>query len=174
MRYAAQTEVPVEKSKAEIEQMLVRYKATSFVTGWNADSAMVEFRLRDLSIRFILPLPDRNEERFKKKIVRNHKKALTQLQSERAYEQEVRQRWRALNLVVKAKLEAVETGISTLEKEFLAFIVIPGGNGVTIGDWVIENAIPAIKKGHSPLALAPKKTEEVDDAEILPDSSKIS
>lgn len=42
-----------------------------------------------------------------------------------------RQRWRALLLVVKAKLEAIEAGISTLEHEFLANVVLPGGS--TIG-----------------------------------------
>lgn len=166
MRYASQTEVPVERSKAEIEQMLIRYNATSFVTGWNTNSAMIEFCIKELSVRFVLPIPDRNDQRFKSKIVRGRKQSLTQLQSERAHEQAVRQRWRALNLVVKAKLEAVECGISTLEREFMAFIVIPG-SGATIGDWIVENAIPAIKRGDNPLALAAKSNDVIDDAEII-------
>jgi hypothetical protein len=47
--------------------------------------------------------------------------------AEEARNQAIRQRWRALVLAVKAKLEAVEVGISTIEKEFLAFVVMPDG-----------------------------------------------
>ena len=41
--------------------------------------------------------------------------------------QACRQRWRALLLIIRAKLEAVESGITTLESEFLANIVLPDG-----------------------------------------------
>ena len=44
-----------------------------------------------------------------------------------AWEQACRQRWRALLLIIRAKLEAAEAGISTLETEFLANIVLPDG-----------------------------------------------
>jgi hypothetical protein len=44
--------------------------------------------------------------------------------------QACRQRWRALALVIKAKLEAVESGITTFEDEFLAHIVMPDGKRV--------------------------------------------
>lgn len=39
---------------------------------------------------------------------------------------------RCLLLAIRAKLEAVETGISTIESEFMAFVVMP--NGQTIGE----------------------------------------
>lgn len=38
-------------------------------------------------------------------------------------------------MIIKAKLEAVESGISTIEREFLYEIVLPDGS--TVGDWVI-------------------------------------
>jgi hypothetical protein len=44
----------------------------------------------------------------------------------RAIDQADRQRWRALYLVIRAKLEAVEAGIAVYEQEFLAFISSPG------------------------------------------------
>jgi len=44
------------------------------------------------------------------------------------WEQACRQRWRALALVIKAKLEAVGSGISVFEEEFLANIVMPDGS----------------------------------------------
>ncbi len=36
--------------------------------------------------------------------------------------------------MIKAKLEAVASGVSTFEEEFLAHVVLP--NGDTIGDWL--------------------------------------
>jgi len=43
----------------------------------------------------------------------------------RNWEQACRQRWRALCLAIKAKLEAVESGISHFEDEFLSQIIDP-------------------------------------------------
>lgn len=54
--------------------------------------------------------------------------------AEKAWEQATRQRWRALHLVVKAKLEAVESGITVFDDEFLAHIVLPDGG--TVGRWM--------------------------------------
>jgi hypothetical protein len=56
-----------------------------------------------------------------------------------------RQRWRALVLVLKAKLEAVASGISTLESEFLAGIVLP--NGMTLGQAVLPRLSEAVSSG---------------------------
>jgi hypothetical protein len=38
-----------------------------------------------------------------------------------------RQVWRALLLAIKAKLEVVESGIATVEEEFMPYIVTPDG-----------------------------------------------
>lgn len=134
-RYAQTTEVPVERSRAEIEATLVRYKASAFSSGWQPGKAMIGFVINDLHIRFVLPIPDRSDKRFWVRRVRGQNVRATEAQAERAWDQEVRQRWRALCLVVKAKLEAVECGISTVEQEFLSFVVT--NSGVTIGEWLI-------------------------------------
>ena len=42
------------------------------------------------------------------------------------WEQACRQRWRALALVIKAKLEAIDAEISTFEEEFLPFFGATG------------------------------------------------
>lgn len=57
----------------------------------------------------------------------------------------------ALALVVKAKLEAVESGISTFEQEFMAHIVLP--NGQTTGQWMIPQIEAAYKTGTMPALL---------------------
>jgi hypothetical protein len=67
-------------------------------------------------------------------------------------EQACRQRWRALSLVIKAKLEAVEAQISTVETEFLAQIVLP--NGSSVGEWAAPQLALAYASGQMP-ALMP-------------------
>jgi len=169
MRYAKETTVPVERSRADIEETLRRYGATEFHSGWKATAAMIAFRLRDLFIRFVLPLPSKDEDRFRYKKDRSGLKVKrTELQQVKEWDQEIRQRWRALLLVVKAKLEAVECGISTLEQEFLAFIVMP--NDLTVGEWLMNDALPQIKAGSMPKLLPAPPSEpapgEVVDAEF--------
>jgi hypothetical protein len=166
-RYARATEVPVERSRAEIEQTLRRYKASEFHSGWKANAAMIAFRLGQLFIRFVLPLPAPGEKRFTHKKGRyGYEVKRSDPQAHKEWDQEVRQRWRALLLVIKAKLEAVDCGISTVEAEFLANIVMP--NDLTLGDWIIEGALPAIRAGAMPhLALpAPPRHGAIADAEF--------
>jgi hypothetical protein len=158
-QFARNTEVPVERSRAEIEGLLIKYGASEFHSGWMVNAAQVGFRLKDLYIRFVLPIPAKGDPKYKSRVVRvggrQKVKHFTEGQAERLREQEIKSRWRALALVVKAKLEAVECGISTLENEFLAFIVLPGVD-FTIGDWMTENAMEAIRGGTVPLQLGPR------------------
>jgi hypothetical protein len=129
-RYAESTSVPEAKSRDEIERLLKRYGATGFAYGWEHDYVMLGFRVKERSIRILLPMPGPDDPAFTR----------TQagyLRAEKAgrelYEQERRRRWRALALVIKAKLEAVETNISTLEQEFFAHLVLPTGQ--TMAEW---------------------------------------
>jgi hypothetical protein len=131
-RYAEQTTVPADRSRAEIEKALSRYGASSFMYGWDGNRAVVAFVVNGRQVRFLLPIPDRNDRQFTQTPTRRTPRSTAQ--AEAAYDQAVRQRWRALNLVIKAKLEAVETGIVSFENEFLAHLVLP--NGETVGEWV--------------------------------------
>lgn len=107
--YAKTTRVPVTQSRAEIERILDRAKARQFGTAIDYEKrlARVTFGLHDRLVRFTVALPDPGK-----------------LRGER-YEQATRQRWRALLLVIKAKLESVENAIETFEEAFLANIVMP-------------------------------------------------
>ena len=72
--------------------------------------------------------------------------------------QQQRQRWRALRLVIYAKMEAIECGISTIEREFLAWA--QGADGRTIGDVFEGRMLEWAKQGPKMLALpAPEKQE---------------
>lgn len=126
-QYAARTEVGSEKSRAEIERTLTRYGATHFAYMTAPGQAVVAFRYGARQVRFVIPLPDRAAAEFTRTPTG---KVATATAAESKYEQAIRQRWRALALVVKAKLEAVESGIASFEEEFFAYTVLPSGRTV--------------------------------------------
>lgn len=130
-RYAASTEVPVEKSRAEIESTVRRYGADGFMSGWADDRATVQFRCQDRHVRFVMTLPRQDEKRFTD-FTRGHgvPHRRNPEQSRKLWEQACRQKWRALALLVKAKLEAVDAGIATFEESFFANVVMPDGRTV--------------------------------------------
>lgn len=150
--YAAGTEVPADRSRAEIERTLRRYGAKAFAYAWEEDGAPVAtiaFKLADRQVRMRLPLPNPESREF---TVTPTGKSRTAAAATAAYEQATRQKWRALALVVKAKLEAVDAGISTVEREFLADIALPGGT--TVGEWAAPQ-LAAVYAGASMPALMP-------------------
>lgn len=152
MKYAAKTEVSAEKSRAEIEIVLKRYGASRFGYMVGPTEAMIAFEARNRRIRFIVPMPDPTDEKYHYRKVSNYsKKRLTPDQAQERIEQEGRQRWRALLLAIKAKLEAVETGISTFEDEFLPHIVLPSGQ--TVGQWIGPQIDEAYRTGGMPQLL---------------------
>ena len=145
-RFAETTTVTSEKSRAEIERTLARYGADQFMYGWAEENALVAFRMSGRHIKFVLPMPDRNDKEFTHTPTRGNRRSVAQIES--AYEQAVRQRWRALNLVIKAKLEAVESGITEFDDEFMAHIVLPDGQ--TFGDWARPQIELAYSQGDMP------------------------
>lgn len=131
-RYAETTNVSTDASRVEIERTLTRYGADEFMYAWRKTEAVVAFRAEGRHVRFTIPLPDRNAREFTHTPERDLPRSAAA--AEEAYEQAVRQRWRALSLVVKAKLEAVATGIAEFENEFLAYVVLP--DDTTVGERV--------------------------------------
>jgi hypothetical protein len=150
-KYAAQTEVSSSRSRDEIERTLERYGADQFLYGWQDTDAVVGFRMQGLQVRFTLPLPSKSDKAFTEYLSRGKLWLRTEDAARKLYEQAVKQRWRALALVVKAKLEAVETGISVFEDEFMANIVLPGGR--MVGDEVRPRIVSAYATGNVPAML---------------------
>lgn len=170
-RYAKETVVPVERSRAEIEATVRRYEATKFTSGWDEDHnmAFIMFHIRGLYIRFAIPLPKGDEKEFTHVFDkrRNYSKRRTEQQRIREVEQATRQRWRALLLAIKGKLEAVDCGISTIEMEFMAHIVLPGDQ--LLGEWLLAEALPQIKAGKVPqigYKASEQPSDEPQDAEF--------
>jgi hypothetical protein len=157
--YAADTSVSTEKSKAEIETTLRRYGADQFMSGWKDGQAAIQFRVNSKMVRFILPLPDLKADEFQlggclrsnyhsggKEHPSHSTGCFAQRPAEvaaRLWEQACRQRWRALALAIKAKLEAVECGITSFEEEFFAHLVVPGHGGKTIGQLMLHRVSEA-------------------------------
>jgi len=148
-RYAVDTSVTADRSRAEIERTLTRYGARGFMYGWDESQAVLGFVVGGRQVRFVLPMPDRQAKEFThtpgKGLLRSGQAA------EAAYEQAVRQRWRALALVIKAKLEAVEAGIVTFDDEFLAHLVLPTGE--TVAQAIGPNVAEAYRTGAVPQML---------------------
>lgn len=111
------------------------------MSGWLDDRAMIAFQVNSRQVRFVLPMPPKDAEEFTHSPTGKLRKPDA---IHASWEQGCRQRWRALALAIKAKLEAVECGIVTFDQEFLAHIV--GPNGKTVGDQII----PMIEVGQVP------------------------
>lgn len=128
MPYAEKTSVPVSRTRDEIERTLTRYGADAFSYGWDGDRAVVLFQAQGRRIRFDVTVPGELSEARRAQVER--------------------QRWRALLLVIKAKLEAVAVGIVTFEEEFLAHIMLPDGSKVA--DWMAPQLEQVYETGQMP------------------------
>lgn len=135
MSYASKTAVPIDRSQAEIKKILGKYGASGFAYGEQGPLAIVMFEMQGRRIKFILPMPQPPS------------KNATQA-SVKTFEQLCRSRWRCLVLAIKAKLECVESGITTLEQEFMAHIVLP--NGSTVGQAILPQIAQSYQDGRMP------------------------
>jgi hypothetical protein len=135
MAYATKTKVPTGRSQVEIQKILTKYGASGFAYGQQGPLSVVMFEMQGRRIKFILPMPQPPSNRDTQS-QKNH------------YEQLCRSKWRSLVLAIKAKLECVESGITTLEQEFMAHIVLP--NGLTVGQAVLPQLEQSYKDGKMP------------------------
>lgn len=130
MTYAKGTDVGVDRSQQEIVQLLRRYKVDTYGFGVETGRASVTFHLKGVPIRVGIPLPTRPERpKMVNPATGRMVDAITR------WEQEVKEAWRALVLLLKANLEAVERGIVSVEQAFMAYLVT--GDGRTVGELVL-------------------------------------
>jgi hypothetical protein len=125
--YAARTKVPADRTRLEIEALMKRRGADQFFSGADGERAVLAFRLNGRHIRFSLPLADTRSEQHR------------------------RSRWRALLLVIKAKLEAIDIGILTVENAFLADTVLPDRQ--TVAEYMAPQIEAAYASGQMPKLL---------------------
>lgn len=142
-RYAANTQVSPGRSRDEIERLLTRFGAEQFAYASQPDRAMIGFALKGRSYRIEIKIPAREE--FARTETGKPRKESAAFQ---AWEQAVREKWRALALLVKAKLVAIQNGDVTLEDEFLAWTLLPDGR--TVGQAIAEPIDEAYRTGGMP------------------------
>ena len=99
-RYAENTQVSPEKSRAEIEAILRRYGANGFMNAQDDENhrAMLGFKVQGRAVKFILPMPDPNDKKYFRD-GRNHSRTPSQRQD--AYEQDVIANVKALSGALK-------------------------------------------------------------------------
>jgi hypothetical protein len=128
-RYAEGTKVSTEKSRIEVQKLLTSYGATNSAHGEQQDKATILFTMKGRQYRIELSYPSLDDfamDRLGRRRL-THQRVI-------ARDQEIRRLWRALYMVVKAKLEAAQSGIVTLEEEFLAHAILR--NEQTVSEWV--------------------------------------
>ncbi len=141
MTYAADTTVSPEKSQYEIKKVLTKYKASAFAFAESKEKAVIQFEMHNRRVKFVLPLTIPKKNSWDKI-------------SQNQIDQKIRTKWRCLLLVIKAKLESVESQITTFEEEFLAHILLP--NGSTVGETVIPEIEASYQNKSMPLLLGMK------------------
>lgn len=130
-RYAEGTVVPVSRSHEAIKLELRKVGAEEFGIMESAVAAYVIFRIREIRYRIttgeIKPARGRDPAA------------------------EARRQWRAIVLLVKAKVVSIVEGISTVEREFLSDAIMPDGS--VLADHAPALIEQAYKEGGAPRLL---------------------
>lgn len=157
MTYAEGTSVTVERSRAELDALLRKHGAQQrvFADDDARGLALVGFSFAptvDERRQYRLEIPLPKLESFATRDVRAQGRSRSTRrvprspdEQRKAHEQACRERWRAIVLLVKAKLELIALGVSSVEREFLADLVL--ANGATVHDSIAEGIRKAYLSG---------------------------
>lgn len=126
-RYAQGTDVPVSKTRGEIEALLTKHGAAQILSGIDREkrSGFIGFTLHGRQYR--IPLLARAPQHGCRP------------------DQVEREQWRCLLLVIKAKLEFIASGLTTAQTEFMAHVVLPDGS--TVGESIEPRLVAAYASG---------------------------
>lgn len=108
-RFAEDTGVPAHQTQGEIKKRLKAAGADQVAVFEAADKSSVAFRIGYAMYRITVPMDPKA----------------------RNVAQDERRAWRLLGLLMKSKLEAVREGATTVEREFLADMVLYDGKTVS-------------------------------------------
>jgi len=135
MAYAENTTVPIEKSLSEIVMMIKKAGGVRIAQMEDVDALAVQFFMSERMLRFRVPLPTA-DTLSKHDNGNNRYLEIPKATRQKKADAIRRQRARALLLVIKAKLESVESGVETFDEAFLPNIVMSDGS--TIWERVAE------------------------------------
>lgn len=108
-RFAEDTRVPVAQTQGEVKDRLRKAGADQIAVFESAERTAIAFRLGFAMYRVTIPIPA----------------------SEGNRPQEERRAWRLMGLLIKSKLEAIREGATTVEREFLADMLLYDGQTVS-------------------------------------------
>ena len=149
-KYAEGTSVSIARSRDEIERLLARHKATGFLYGEQGSRAMIAFELEGRRYRMELKYPRLSDfswgERANQHGRQEYERSPAQMET--ALYAEKQRLWRGLVLLVKGKLEAVASGIATIEDELMSYTVM--SNNETVGEWLSPQIAEMYKTGQMP------------------------
>lgn len=162
--YASGSSVSIGRSKEQIESELRRMGASrrAFFDDDEHGRAVVVFEMADVRYRVMLPLANPKGDRFWRTPARGYLR--TKEQALAAWEQEVRERWRALAEYVKSLRIAQEAGIIQVREALLAHVVLPDGQ--TVGEYVLSQLPEALSAGRMP-PLLPGVSEPLPSPRLL-------
>jgi hypothetical protein len=135
-KFAANTNVSVKSSMAEIEALMERFGAKTFIRHVDPETGRTAFgfEVRGHPFRVEVPKPD------PKKIRKESRRYIPESRMDKKVEQERRRLWRVVVHQIKAMLVAVDEGMLTFEQAMMNYHVLPGGKTVqeTFGERVEE------------------------------------
>lgn len=122
MGYGDSTKVSVSRTKSQIEDLLYAAGASAIMTAEDVTHrrAFVAFQINGRNVRLDVPMPDPNDHEFRfRPTSHGNEVERIEVDAKKKFEQAKMARWRATWLLVRAKLEAIAMGHSTIEREFL-------------------------------------------------------
>lgn len=108
-RFAEDTKVPAGQTQSEIKDRLRKAGADQIAVFESEARTAIAFRLGWAMYRVTIPIPPEPDNRA----------------------QEERRAWRLMGLLIKSKLEAIREGATTVEREFLADMLLYDGQTVS-------------------------------------------
>lgn len=125
--YTRGDSISVGASREHIERALVAYGATDVLFSHRGNRSAIAFRGDGRQFRIVVSLPQPDEILT---IRGDTAEGPAREAKAKAFERTTRRFWQALALAIDAKLTAAESGVATLESEFLAHVVLPGNRTV--------------------------------------------
>jgi hypothetical protein len=124
-KYAEGTEVPVSKSRTEIESLLKKRGVVQHFFGETLEGARIMFILHGRMYRFDIPYPDPEDREYSRD---SHGWLLSDAKAKLKLDAEIRRRWRIMIIRLKVKFETVDDREGSLDEEFLANLILPDGS----------------------------------------------
>lgn len=145
-RFAENTKVTPEKSRAEAEGLLTKYgaKEVALMSSESAGKTAIVFiaNSRRVKLEIVYPTYAEWKKHAEKVKIYQYQDRYTKV-STNWLRSELRRRWRVFVLRLKAKLEVCADDPAAFEREFLPDIMLP--NGTTVG----ENIGPMLAEVYS-------------------------